>query len=128
MLFVYIPFLSLIYFAKEYLINLHVSSMQKKKKNFEELVFTFLKIEIHFMRGWTATEGRKLKEKRSTQRLKHTGNLFKKYLQLKRQKKAFYWQIISESSCVRKETVDITILATYRNLWQKDHAIYQYNE
>ena len=29
--------------------------------------------------------------------------------------KAFYRQRIAESSCVRKETVDINILVTYRN-------------
>ena len=31
------------------------------------------------------------------------------------QRKAFYRQIIPESSCVRKETVDIDILVTSRN-------------
>ena len=30
------------------------------------------------------------------------------------QRKAFYRQIIPESSCAKKETVDIDILATYR--------------
>ena len=31
------------------------------------------------------------------------------------QRKAFYRQRIPESGCVRKETVDIVILVTYRN-------------
>ena len=31
------------------------------------------------------------------------------------QRKAFYWQRIPESSCVRKETVDIDILVTSKN-------------
>ena len=31
------------------------------------------------------------------------------------QRKAFYWQRIPGSSCARKETVDIEILATSRN-------------
>ena len=57
--------------------------------------------------------------KGSTKRLKHAGNLFRKNLQLKDinsrlkatkiigQRKAFYRQRIPESSCTRKETVDI---------------------
>ena len=66
--------------------------------------------------------------KRSTRRLKHTGNLFRKNLELKMsansrlkvtkiigQRKAFYRQRIPESSCARKETVDIDILVTSRN-------------
>ena len=62
--------------------------------------------------------------KRSTQRLKHRGNLFRKKLQIKGvsfnsrlkafwiigQRKAFYGQKISGSSCARKENVDIDIL------------------
>ena len=39
------------------------------------------------------------------------------------QRKAFYRQRIPESSCVRKETVDIDILNGNKN-----HAIYQDNE
>ena len=31
------------------------------------------------------------------------------------QRKAFYRQIMPESNCIRKETVDIDILATSRN-------------
>ena len=31
------------------------------------------------------------------------------------QRKAFYWQRIPESSCTRKENVDIDILVTSRN-------------
>ena len=58
----------------------------------------------------------------------HKGNLFSKNLHLKNsvnsrlkaihiidQRKAFYRQRIPESSCVRKETVDIDILVTSRN-------------
>ena len=61
--------------------------------------------------------------KRSTKKLKHTGNLFREnpvtrcllILDLKAiyiigQSKAFYRQRVSESSCARKETVDINIL------------------
>ena len=43
------------------------------------------------------------------------------------QMKAFHKQRIPESSCARKETVDIDILVTSRN-GQKNHAIYQNNE
>ena len=38
-----------------------------------------------------------------------------KAIQIRGQRKAFYRQIIPESSCVRKETVDIYILVTSRN-------------
>ena len=75
-----------------------------------------------------ATTRHGLTRKRSTKRLKHTGNLFRKNLQLKMsvnsrlkaikiigQRKAFYRQRIPESSCVRKETVDIDVLVTSRN-------------
>ena len=72
-----------------------------------------------------ATTRHGLTRKRSTKRLKHTGNLFKKNLKslnsrLKAtkiigQRKAFYRQRIPESSCVRKETVDIDVLVTSRN-------------
>ena len=34
------------------------------------------------MEGWTATTGHGVTRKRSTKRLKHTGNLFTKNLQL----------------------------------------------
>ena len=44
------------------------------------------------------------------------------------QKKAFYSQRITESSCVRKEKVDIDILVTCRNGEGKNHAISQNNE
>ena len=66
--------------------------------------------------------------KRSTKRLKHTGNLIRKNLQLKisvnsrlkatkiiGQRKAFYRQKIPESSSERKETVGIAILVTSRS-------------
>ena len=69
---------------------------------------------------------------RSTKRLKHTGNLFRKNLQSEYvnsgmkvtkiigQRKAFYRQ---NSSCARKETVDIDILVTSR---KGDRKIMQY--
>ena len=44
------------------------------------------------------------------------------------QKKAFYSQRITESSCARKETVDIDILVTCRNGEGKNHAVSQNNE
>ena len=49
------------------------------------MVFPFLfffKIEIHSMQGRTATTRYEVARKRSTKRLKHTGNLFTKNLQL----------------------------------------------
>ena len=45
--------------------------------------FIFFKIEIHSMQGWTATKRHGVTRKRSTKRLKHTGNPFRKNLQLK---------------------------------------------
>ena len=44
------------------------------------------------------------------------------------QRKAFYRQRIPESSCARKETVDIDILVTSRNGDRKNQAIYENNE
>ena len=41
------------------------------------------------------------------------------------QRKAFYRQSIPESSCARKETLDIDILVTSRNEDRNNHAIYQ---
>ena len=73
---------------------------------------------IHSMQGWTVTATHGVTRKRSRKRLKHLGNLFIKDLKPFRlwdQKKAFYRQRIPESSCVRKETVDIDILVTSRN-------------
>ena len=40
------------------------------------------KIGIHSMQGWTATTKHAATRKRSTKRLKHTGNLFRRSLQL----------------------------------------------
>ena len=66
-------------------------------------------------------------KKRSPKCIKHTGNLFRKNLQVKGvfldlkplyiigQRKAFFRQSVLESSCARKETVDIDILVTSRN-------------
>ena len=69
-----------------------------------------------------------LQEKEAHKRLQHSGNLFRKNLQLKMsvnsrlkatkiigQRKAFYRQIIPEPDCARKETVNIDILVTSRN-------------
>ena len=60
-----------------------------------------------------------LTRKRSTKRLKHTGKIFVnsrlKATKIIGQRKAFYRQRIPESSCARKETVDIDILVTFRN-------------
>ena len=44
------------------------------------------------------------------------------------QRKAFYRQRIPESSCTRKETVEIDMLVTSRNCDRKNHAIYQNSE
>ena len=43
----------------------------------------FFLIWIHSMKGWTATARHGVTRKRSTKRLQHTGNLFRKNLQLK---------------------------------------------
>ena len=42
----------------------------------------FFLIGIHAMQGWTATTRHGVTRKRSTKRLKHTGNLSRKNLQL----------------------------------------------
>ena len=67
-------------------------------------------------------------KKKKHKKIKATGNLFRKNLQLKDvcnsrlkatkmigQRKAFYRQRIPESTCARKETVVIDILVTSRN-------------
>ena len=51
-----------------------------------------------------------------------------KVTQIIGQRKAFYRQRIPESSCARKETIDMDILVTSRNGDKKNHAIYQNNE
>ena len=43
----------------------------------------FFLIGIHSIQGWRATTRHRVTRKRSTKKLKHTGNLFKKNLQLK---------------------------------------------
>ena len=66
--------------------------------------------------------------KRSTKRVKHTGNLFRKNLQLEisvnsrlnaiqimEHRKNYYRERIPESSCARNETAEIDILLTSRN-------------
>ena len=45
--------------------------------------FFFKKIEIYSMQGWTATMIHGVTRKRSAKRLKHTGNLFRKNLQIR---------------------------------------------
>ena len=44
------------------------------------------------------------------------------------QRKAFYRQRIPESSCAKKETVDIDILVISRNGDRKNHTIYLHKE
>ena len=52
--------------------------------NFANLTqVVFFLIGIHSMQGRTATASHRVTRKRSTKRLKHTGNLFRKNLQLK---------------------------------------------
>ena len=83
---------------------------------------------IHSMQGLTAIGRHGITRERNTKRFRHAGNLFRKNLQLKMsvnsglkaisiigQRKPFHRQRIPESSCPRKETVDIDILVTYRN-------------
>ena len=48
-----------------------------------EIAQFFKKTGIHSMQGWTAIKRHEASRKRSTKRLKHTGNLFRKSLQLK---------------------------------------------
>ena len=43
----------------------------------------FFEIGIHSLQDWTTTVGHGVTRKRTTKRLKHTGNLFRKNLQLK---------------------------------------------
>ena len=89
---------------------------------------SFVLTGIHSMEGWTATTRHGVTRKRSTKRLKHTGNLFRKNLQLIMygnsrlkatqiivQRKVFYKQRIPEFCCGRKENVDIGIPVTWRN-------------
>ena len=87
------------------------------------LYFRFFLIGIHSMQDWTATTRHGVTRKRTTKRLKDTGNQITKNLQLKisvnskiiGQRKAFYKQRIPESSCARKEAVDKDIVVTSRN-------------
>ena len=57
---------------------LHTSQIRYR---FLFMLYFFL-IGIHSMQGWTATTRHGVKRKRSTKRLKHTGNLFRRNLQL----------------------------------------------
>ena len=78
------------------------------------------------MRSWTATVRHGVTWKRKTKRLKHTGDLFRKNLQVKNvcqfytythldQRKVFCRRKIQESSCAKEETIDIDILVASRN-------------
>ena len=69
------------------------------------------------MQGWRTAARHRVTIKRSTKRLKYTGNLNSRLIAIYiiGQRKAFYRQRIPESSCVRKEIVDINILVTSRN-------------
>ena len=49
----------------------------------EHSKYIYFLIGIHFMQGWTATTRHEVTRKRNTKRLRHTGNLFRKNLQLK---------------------------------------------
>ena len=109
----------------------------QRNKNFQNLSsFTpilddFFLIGIHSMQGWTAIPRHGVTRKRSTKRLRYTGNVFReptvnrcllildlkaiKAMSIIGQSKAFYRQRIPESRCARKETIDIDILETSRN-------------
>ena len=43
----------------------------------------FFKLGIHFMQGWRATTRHEVTRKRNAKKLSHTGNIFRKNLQLK---------------------------------------------
>ena len=88
----------------------------------------FNKIKIHSMQGWTATTrhgvtGKKEQKDYSIQEIclertyswKMTVNSRLKATKIIGQRKSFYRKRIPESSCARKETVDIDILVTSRN-------------
>ena len=68
-----------------------------------------------YLQGWTATTRHEVTRKRSTERYKHTRNLFRKNLLILDLKKAFYRQRTSESSYAKKENFDIDLLAISRN-------------
>ena len=89
----------------------------------------FLKLGFTTCKAEQPLQSMELQEKKSTIRLKHTGSLFRKNLQLKMsvnsrlqttkiigQRKTFYKQRIPKSSCASKETVDIDILVPSRNV------------
>ena len=111
--------------CKQSLFERNVKMILKKRLQIRKIIcehsFFFLK------KKWNLLHAR-VTRKRSTKRLNHTGNLFRKNLQLKvfvnsrvnankivGQRKAFHRQRIPEPSCVRKETVDIDILVTSKN-------------
>ena len=86
------------------------------------------------MQGWSATTMHGVERKRSTKRLKHTGNLFRKKRCLiipglkqfnHRSKESILWEENSRFQPY-KETVDKDIHITSRR--QKSHVIYQNNE
>ena len=83
------------------------------------------------MQGQTATTRYGVKRKRRVKKLNHTGNLFRKNLQLKifgsrpkaiGQIRDLYWQRNPKSSCVRK-TVNTDILIISRNSDKKSCSL-----
>ena len=89
--------------------------------------FQFL-IEIHSIQGWTATMRHAVTRKKKPKKIrahrdclertsssKMSFNSRLKTTKITGQRKAFYRQRIPESSCARKETIDIDILITSRN-------------
>ena len=91
-------------------------------------IYIYILIRIYSKQGCTATTRHGVTRKTNIKRLKHTGNLslegtyseqvsnFRlKAIQIIGQRKAFYRQRIPESGCVRKKTVEIYILVTFRN-------------
>ena len=67
----------------QYVIFWGFSSLFKEIYKKNDLLFFFFLIGIHSMQGWTATKRHGVTRKRSTKRLEHTGNMFRKDLQLK---------------------------------------------
>ena len=59
------------------------SSISSSFERFSNWLRIFFFNGIHSMQGWTATMRHGVTRKRSTKRLEHTGNLFRKNLQLK---------------------------------------------
>ena len=71
---------TLIYYKIQPFFYLQTVNYLLKEKVFFLL---FILIGIHSKQGWTATTRHGVTRKRNTERLRHTGNLFRKNLQLK---------------------------------------------